>query len=409
MNATSLLASYARAGRSGEFICSSLAVEVHVYLQRGRVAWATDSNHPFVFARHLKEASVIDDDSFRHVLDECRKDHLPLGETLVAWGLARWEDVLGALRHQMHVALVALAGMRTDDVGTIFLERRGFAEYDERLTIELATLVEDMAVAPPESAPAVTVTDTCSAASVLASIRGARWTQLVDDGEAIDHAGGSADDALPPIVATVLDDGADFVALRWPEGSLLGVKLEPPRRRLWCELSADANYGSAVAAVATVSPTRRARVRGSGRGRAAISWEAGDSKSAAARELRHVVEHGSADILAAGLVDATGELVTAIGTTELGRAELEATALRRRAALGESNLGRSGRLEALGFRYRTIVTGEPTIWCFGAENFGGRTEPTLWVFVRRQAPQGVGWACLTTLSRTLFAGERSKS
>lgn len=391
--ATNLLA-YAKGARSGEFISSSPAAEVHVYLQRGRVAWATDSNHPFVFARHLQETCSIDDDSFRHVLDACRKDRLPLGETLVAWGLARWDDVLAALRRQMQTALDTLAAMRACDVATIFLERRGFAEYDERLTIELGALLEE--ARPPESAPAIAPGGD-TAASHLASIRGARWTRLFDEDKEIDRAGDEAEGA-PPIVRAVLDDGADFLALRWPDGCLLGTKLDAPGRQLWCELSAEANYGSAVAAAAP----RRDRVRGA-RGRAAVAWDVGD-----ASELRPVLEHGSSDIIAAGLLAVTGELVAAIGTTELGRAELEATARRRRDALCESNLGRSGPLGSLGFRYRTLVTGEPTVWCFGAENFGGRAEPTRWVVVRRQAPQGVGWACLTTLSRTLFAGERGE-
>src|SRR5690242_4483859 len=95
------LADWVKSGASGEFICASSALEVHVHLQLGRVAWATDSRHAFVFTRHLQEHAALTKEQFREVLEECRRNHLPLGETLVRWGLATLAQVRAALRHQI--------------------------------------------------------------------------------------------------------------------------------------------------------------------------------------------------------------------------------------------------------------------------------------------------------------------
>ena len=56
---------------------------------------------------------------------------------------------------------------------------------------------------------------------------------------------------------------------------------------------------------------------------------------------------------------------------------------------------------------RSMVTEEPDHWCFGAELDVGQS--TLWLFVERRESQGLGWAYLASLSRSLcfMRGQRS--
>jgi len=49
---------------------------------------------------------------------------------------------------------------------------------------------------------------------------------------------------------------------------------------------------------------------------------------------------------------------------------------------------------------RTVVTGERSVWAFGAELLAVPNR-TVWLFVTRSSSQGIGWACLTSLCRSL--------
>jgi hypothetical protein len=73
----------------------------------------------------------------------------------------------------------------------------------------------------------------------------------------------------------------------------------------------------------------------------------------------------------------------------------------------EHQEGDTGTLQTMGFYLRTIVTGEPGLWCFGAE-LEPNAKSTLWLLVDRSSAQGLGWAYLTALVRavTRHSGER---
>lgn len=246
------LRQHAKRGASGEFICASNAAEVHVYLQRGRIAWATDSEHRFAFASHLQEVAGIGAEEFRHVVEECRRDKLPLGETLVAWGLVSWEGVRRSLSHQIELALVLLA--RIDRAQAVFLER-AYGSYDERLTFDLCDFVSSErpsrtslpATPPPMSdRPGL-------AQHVRRSIDGVLWVEVFD-GERIVEAEPELRGARLPVglIKTTLLDGADFAAMRSARSSVVGVALSEIRS-LWCRLSADSTFGSVVSAVASIA------------------------------------------------------------------------------------------------------------------------------------------------------------
>jgi predicted regulator of Ras-like GTPase activity (Roadblock/LC7/MglB family) len=125
---------------SGEFVCSCGDAEVHLYLQSGRIAWASDSRHRHAFTRYLREHARLDAASIEAVVTECRRSKRPIGETLMAWKLATRDDVRAAIRHQMTLALQSFQ-VGCDDPRSVFLERTQYQRYDPSLTFNLSELV----------------------------------------------------------------------------------------------------------------------------------------------------------------------------------------------------------------------------------------------------------------------------
>ena len=173
-----------RSGGTGEFLCVTASVEIGVYLQHGRVAWATVSSHPFEFARYLERRFGIDDGTFRRFVERCRRDRLPLGETLVASRLLALADVEAALRHQIGIALSAIATVPAGR--TIFLQRRRFTEYSEAFTFDLPSLLPGSPAAPTEIEPAAL--GGAQAARFLSAVPGAVWMELLENGRLVEAA-----------------------------------------------------------------------------------------------------------------------------------------------------------------------------------------------------------------------------
>lgn len=380
--------------RSGEFICAG-AAEVHVFLQRGRVAWATDSSHPFEFVRQLRERCGITEETFREVLKECRQSHVPLGQTLVSWGLASWQDVRAALEHQLRLALATLAALRPG--ASMFLERQKFAEYDEKLTFSLHELLEAEEEQPAEAEEEQPVASPVSASELLAAIRGASWIQILEGGRCVDAA---PDAELPAVPAELaersLRDGADFVALRGADRSILGANLGLGTLQLWCMLSRGSAFGMAVSVLSTRGLLAKADPAATAATLEPVSWRIGDT--AACTYSEQVFEFGR-DVLALLSVGADGTIVAGSGRAGIAAEACEALVRRRAGALAATIPGAPGPVESLGFGLRSMVTGEPEVWCFGAETEQARPSATLWVITRREAVQGIGWACLTALGR----------
>jgi ABC-type branched-subunit amino acid transport system substrate-binding protein len=138
---------------SGEFVCEGEGAEVHVYLQVGRVAWATDSQHPFAFKHRLKEQANLDEGTYQEVMAECRRTHAPVGETLVGWKVATLEQVRDALSDQIGPALEML-GKCAGGAKAVFLPRPQYAQYNLDLTFDpRALLVPADVELPASSAP----------------------------------------------------------------------------------------------------------------------------------------------------------------------------------------------------------------------------------------------------------------
>jgi hypothetical protein len=397
------LRALARAEATGEFICATPALEVHVYLQRGRVAWATASTQPFEFARYLKETVHIDGTAFRQVIDECRRERLPLGETLVQWGLVGWDDVKAALRHQIKLALSALPEEGTGR--TMFLERARFTEYNPELTLDIEGLMPAGAPPAPAAHGAASHEDggrarDGNASQLLETIDGAAWVQVFESGAVVESAPGAVDALVPDsLVAQTIGEDADFVAVRSERGSLVGVRLAEPGRSLWCMLSAQSTFGAAVSALWSLGavqphppPPRGELVQEE------TAWVLGEGSSPALGEMRLVVERAS-EVCAVIVTDAAGAPVSGIGR-RVGVAQTLET-IRRRARVFESPIFAGAPASGAhdpAFSFRSLCTGERACWCFGAEVYAV-AEQTLWVLTDRTASQGLGWACLTSLCR----------
>jgi hypothetical protein len=133
------LADLAEQGASGELVCSTAGGEIHVYLQAGRIAWASSTGQRHAFTDRLKAVTGADDEVIEAVVAECSRTHRPIGEGLIAWKVATAEQVRASLRHQIRGALAGAA--RDPGARTLFLERAHYCRYDRDLTFQLAEVV----------------------------------------------------------------------------------------------------------------------------------------------------------------------------------------------------------------------------------------------------------------------------
>lgn len=146
------LAQLATQGASGELVCSTDGGEIHVYLQGGRVAWASSTSQRRAFTEHLKAITGVEDEVIEAVVAECSRTRRPIGEGLIAWRVATAEQVRASLHHQIRIALASAA--RDASARTLFLERAHYCRYDAALTFPLAEVLPRArgaaaALAPP--------------------------------------------------------------------------------------------------------------------------------------------------------------------------------------------------------------------------------------------------------------------
>jgi hypothetical protein len=138
------LLALSRAGATGELFCSCTEGDAHVYLQRGRLAWASDCKHRRAFTGHLRQHAALDTETIEAVVADCRATKRPIGEILLERSLATEEQVRAALRHQIGLAL-HIGECRGEGTG-VFLPRC-YAEYDERFTFDPSEIVSEEGLA----------------------------------------------------------------------------------------------------------------------------------------------------------------------------------------------------------------------------------------------------------------------
>jgi hypothetical protein len=213
-----------------------------------------------------------------------------------------------------------------------------------------------------------------------------------------------------PLIQSTIGDGADFVAIRSAFGSIIGARLARPGRSIWCSLAAESTFGAAVSTLWSLSALQRWSDEDGppSMSRGTAGWVAGDAALPAASEIQLVLERAR-EVLAAVVLSGGGQPITGIARGGLEAAECIGLLQKRAGIFGVPlfdgaddgpGVESDRRLATLGFTFRTVVTGERGLWCFGAE-IGAEPAQTLWILTQRSAAQGLGWACLSALGRAI--------
>lgn len=381
--------------KTGEYVLATGSSEIHVYLQRGRFAWATDSSRPYEFLRHLQLHRQIDDQSMRHVIEVCRSERRPLGETLIEWKLATLEEVRASLHHQVLVAV--RNATRATSGGSLFLERPQFRDYDERLTFGLKEILDPLGPVstpspvplplPPEPAPAGRLV----APRIMGAAPGVANVCVFRDGERTeDQPPGKG--ALRPSLALaqlVLAQGCDFAAVRTDTGSVVGARLGDSAAFAFASIPSTEHYGQTLAALRSAGWTPPEHRRSKEQPRPP-SWSIGDP--ARVPGLAEMIDWDR-EVLAVVVADAQGNILQGTGRATLSRTEVEGWLTRRLlpfAALA-ADLGGEGD--------RHFGLGDGQCWAFGAR-FGNEGH-SAWLLIHRRTQQGLGWAGLNAQLRLL--------
>lgn len=139
-----LLNRHVAARATGELVAVGDGLEVHLYLQAGRIAWGTTTSDRFVFRSYLVETFHVDQEALQEALLDGQRTRRPLGETLVAWGMLTPEQVREGLQVQVLAALRAL--LRCNASQSLFLPRgANYAGYEAGLTFALDELLPRLA------------------------------------------------------------------------------------------------------------------------------------------------------------------------------------------------------------------------------------------------------------------------
>jgi hypothetical protein len=217
MSALDALGDRAQSGETGELVGADGSVEVHVCLQHGRIAWATSSKTPRTFREYLVRVCNLDDGLFVALVDRCRRERQPLGETLVAEGLASREQVITALRQQIAAALVSLARLEASQ--TVFLPRAWNSEHS--LTFDFADVARQHAPVTPVPVPP---------AGPLALVQGLlkqvphlQWVVHTDGERETEQLPGGAHTHAVAYHGHTIAHGARLVLMRRPDDMVIGV------------------------------------------------------------------------------------------------------------------------------------------------------------------------------------------
>jgi hypothetical protein len=206
------LAELAARGASGELVCSTGGGEIHVFLQGGRIAWASSTSERRAFTDHLKRITGADDEVIEAIVSECRRTRRPIGEGLIASKVATAEQVRASLHHQIRMALASAA--REPEARTLFLERAHYCRYDRALTFPLAEVLPgppdagvEAAQAPPVQPDAAALGAVGGFAAVVLSAQGEPLA-VIGDGARVDAVAGLTQQLLQEGQRLAIDLGA---------------------------------------------------------------------------------------------------------------------------------------------------------------------------------------------------------
>jgi hypothetical protein len=372
-------------------------LEVHVFLQAGRIAWGTTTAERFVFRRHLTSAFSVDEQALQDALAEGQRSRRPLGETLVARGILTLDQVREGLRAQVVSALASLE--RCAGGQTLFLPRgANYGSYDASLTFELGDLV------PRRATPVPAVEADDALAQLRMAVPELTWAAALRGRELLASVRG-----VPPIsvleLGHRLTPGTDLLAVRASGGNLVGGMIRGTDRSIWCGLPEEASITSALWAIAGVADRPHAPAEpGCARGH----FEAfGDSSSCTAG-VQEILERAICPVGVVVLDRSGTPDLWALVRAPLDPHELAQVATQRQRVLDAdvySTRPRRGR-GATVLAFQSVMVGDSRWWWFGADLVTAEAA-SMWLALPRAASQGLGWALLATLSRHLSVPERA--
>lgn len=379
---------------TGELVCTTDEGELHVHLQEGRVAWATSSCATFSFSSYIVQRCNIDRAALRDLVEECRRNRRPFGETLVEWGIASEDTVREALERQVREALV---GMRSTGHAVFLPRGRGYRTYGAALTFELDRVLPERR-ARRTSSQRLPLTPALPPgagherlAALMAAEPGIRWAELHAPGGVARLGAGPDDHELGALNGTLFGPGgARFAAVRTVSEVAVGMAVDRGEGVVWCGLAPELVLAATILQLERtlrVSEIQTPRPLGPGDG-----LEVGPDRGIAPHVLGELMRRTD-EIW--GVAVSRGADVTEVVARrspmrdeQLLAAVRPALALLRRRALGAS-------IEPFGTS--TMVASS------AGHLYGGRflddTDRCVWLFVDGAAPLGLGWALTTSILR----------
>ncbi len=393
----------AREQATGELVCAAANAEVHVHLQAGRVAWATSSAARFAFGKYVLERCDLDAEALKELVAECRREHKPLGETLIEWGVASTEAVRAALREQIVDALATLR--QAGPTQTVFLQRgAGYRSYNPTFTFALEEVVQRRrrtraseqrmprrSSHPPPMGVAARLLDLAGQEPEI------RWLEH--------HVGGSPTCRVPDGTApagihelghALFSGDVDYAVVRGGAENLIGVSLPNGGGSVWCGVDPSVVLGAMVTALrerlaterparnslpaATLGPIHVGADRGIGRG-----------------VLEEVLDRTPA-VWAATIVDRDGHADWLARREAIAPGELEARVAPFSGFLRGVRHLTVGTDASVSLPRASMVAAAASGWLFGAELLD-ESRRDLWLLLDPSAGQGLGWAILEALLR----------
>lgn len=227
---------------SGEFIAAAHGCEVHLYLQEGRFAWAYSTKNRGTFRAYLETACGVTPSEFSDIIETCRRERAPLGETLVRLKLASTEQVSRALRQQIAEAIEVLREL--GDAPVMFLARDAtWRKHDRFLTFTL----DAVATHVPHPHPAPPLFDARALADeVREALPSLEWVAVSDASAVLyEELRGRAFET-PPLHCATVAQGAHLVLSRNGSRTIVGVAVGDAAASLWGCLSSGVSLSEAL-------------------------------------------------------------------------------------------------------------------------------------------------------------------
>jgi hypothetical protein len=388
---------------SGEFICNTTDSEAHVFLLKGKVAWAFDSHGGAVFWREILERCATDMATIRAVVEDCKRTGASVTSTVVEWGIAKPAQVRAAMERQIQHTLESLHAR--PDGQHIFLERSRFAEANTEWTFDLVSFAlghragtvrppRTASVAPPAAEHASPVANP-RAKTGLASHSGIAKT-LFNIGAIGELSPAASAVACVGRLRATLVEGADLCVAKTSEGWVIGAASAPLEAN-WFVLKPTASLGVVFSSLLQSGFVARAEPRPAIVERDAVEW----IPSAQWRPRLEVVKR-FAEVRSAFVLGADGAALDAIAPSAHGTNGARAAIERARGvapALDDPD-GSVDLSSALGRPLLTAVALRGDELLLGARV----GEESCWVSVARETHLGVAWSLLAALLRATRVG-----